>query len=117
MQDICELCKWQDDGQDDPYADEVWGGPNYQYSLTQARENFKRYWTKRNPDDPHNRGRGNSPAELEAKKNLVGVFQAIANADESEQSRLWNDVKAGEAALEYETYKELREVTAASETE
>ncbi|WP_218025583.1 CPCC family cysteine-rich protein [Capsulimonas corticalis] len=24
-QDICGLCSWHDDGQDDPHADEVWG--------------------------------------------------------------------------------------------
>lgn len=38
--DICLVCWWEDDGQDDPHADEVWGGPNYQYSLTAARANF-----------------------------------------------------------------------------
>jgi len=41
IDDICKLCKWQDDGQDDPHADEVWGGPNFDYSLTEARKNFK----------------------------------------------------------------------------
>lgn len=39
--DICVLCNWEDDGQDDPNADEVWGGPNAGYSLTEARKNFK----------------------------------------------------------------------------
>jgi len=39
--EICILCNWEDDGQDDPYADEVWGGPNGDYSLTEARKNFK----------------------------------------------------------------------------
>lgn len=28
MFDICELCHWGDDGQDDPNTDEVWGCPN-----------------------------------------------------------------------------------------
>src|SRR5262245_34825945 len=41
--EICELCNWEDDGQDDPHADEIWGGPNGSYSLTEARENFKRH--------------------------------------------------------------------------
>lgn len=36
----CILCHWEDDGQDDPYADEEWGGPN-DHSLTQARANFE----------------------------------------------------------------------------
>jgi len=38
--EICVLCGWEDDGQDDPYADERWWGPNGGYSLTAARANF-----------------------------------------------------------------------------
>jgi len=38
--DICEICWWEDDGQDDPHADEIWAGPNKDYSLTDARRNF-----------------------------------------------------------------------------
>ena len=41
--EICELCDWEDDGQDDPHADEEWGGPNGHYSLTDARRNFRRH--------------------------------------------------------------------------
>ena len=26
--EICSICFWEDDGQDDESADEVWGGPN-----------------------------------------------------------------------------------------
>jgi cysteine-rich CPCC protein len=37
---ICAVCWWEDDGQDDPRADEVWGGPNEDYSLSAARANF-----------------------------------------------------------------------------
>lgn len=38
--DICPVCFWEDDGQDDHDADVVRGGPNYSLSLTKARENF-----------------------------------------------------------------------------
>ena len=38
--DICPVCFWEDDGQDDHDADEVRGGPNLRLSLTQARANF-----------------------------------------------------------------------------
>ncbi len=40
--DICDVCFWEDDGQDDHDADEVRGGPNYSLSLTAARANFLR---------------------------------------------------------------------------
>ena len=41
--DICPVCYWHDDGQDDPHADEVWGGPNKDLSLSKARENFRSF--------------------------------------------------------------------------
>jgi hypothetical protein len=40
--DICPVCFWHDDGQDDHDADEVRGGPNYRLSLSEARSNFVR---------------------------------------------------------------------------
>jgi len=39
---ICIVCNWQHDGQDDPYANEIWGGPNYELSLTENRLNICR---------------------------------------------------------------------------
>lgn len=40
--DICPVCFWEDDGQDDQDADEVRGGPNHSLSLSDARRNFSR---------------------------------------------------------------------------
>ena len=39
--EICSVCFWEDDGQDDPHADEVWGGPNKDLSLTDGRRNYQ----------------------------------------------------------------------------
>ncbi|WP_328401066.1 CPCC family cysteine-rich protein [Streptomyces sp. NBC_00390] len=39
--EICPVCFWEDDGQDDHDANEVRGGPNHGLSLTEARQNFK----------------------------------------------------------------------------
>lgn len=41
--EICEICFWQDDGQDDVDADEVKGGPNSNYSLTSYRTEVLNY--------------------------------------------------------------------------
>lgn len=35
--DICDVCNWEDDNQDDESSDEIWGGPNSNLSLTQNR--------------------------------------------------------------------------------
>lgn len=40
--DICEVCSWEDDGQDNDDADRIWGGPNRD-SLAKARANFIMY--------------------------------------------------------------------------
>jgi Cysteine-rich CPCC len=41
--EICPVCFWQDDGQDDIDADIVCGGPNGTLSLTQARQNYQEF--------------------------------------------------------------------------
>jgi hypothetical protein len=38
--EICEVCFWEDDGQDEHDSDIVRGGPNGSLSLSAARQNF-----------------------------------------------------------------------------
>jgi hypothetical protein len=38
--EICSICWWEDDDQDNDDADTIRGGPNYHLSLTRARINF-----------------------------------------------------------------------------
>jgi hypothetical protein len=38
--EICSICFWEDDGQDDKDADKVFGGPNSDYSLTKHRNEW-----------------------------------------------------------------------------
>lgn len=39
--EMCRVCGWEDDGQDDHDADLVNGGPNGSMSLTEARQRFR----------------------------------------------------------------------------
>ncbi|MFK4005076.1 CPCC family cysteine-rich protein [Qipengyuania sp. NPDC077563] len=41
--DICPVCFWEDDGQDDHDADAVRGGPNGALSLSVARSNYQAF--------------------------------------------------------------------------
>ena len=43
--EICPVCGWEDDGQDESDKDRPLGGPN-KLSLAAARENFKRLGAK-----------------------------------------------------------------------
>ncbi|CAN5520199.1 hypothetical protein BH09VER1_BH09VER1_51490 [soil metagenome] len=38
--ELCPVCWWEDDGQDDHNADEIHGGPNGNLSLAEARSNY-----------------------------------------------------------------------------
>jgi hypothetical protein len=51
--EICQVCFWEDDGQDDHDADEVRGGPNQSLSLTEARKNYLRIGAKAERNLPH----------------------------------------------------------------
>ena len=41
--EICPVCSWEDDGQDDADASVVRGGPNGSLSLEDARKNFRQF--------------------------------------------------------------------------
>jgi uncharacterized protein YjbI with pentapeptide repeats len=58
---ICEVCYWEDDGQDDIDADEVLGGPNGDLSLTQGRASYAKLRTS----DPRHSANVRRPTEAE----------------------------------------------------
>lgn len=49
--EVCEICDWEDDGQDSDDAGIVRGGPNGDYSLREARNNFVQHFTMYRPAD------------------------------------------------------------------
>jgi hypothetical protein len=51
--EICPVCFWQDDGQDDHDADDVRGGPNDDLSLTEARRNYRTFGASTRKMLPH----------------------------------------------------------------
>jgi len=65
--ELCPVCWWLDDGQDEADADVVRGGPNGTLSLTAARANFLAFGAS----DPRFLGRVRAalPAEREAGQN------------------------------------------------
>ena len=109
--EICELCDWEDDGQDDPHADEEWGGPNGHYSLTDARRNFRRHGTMYSPDEPAGgRATTNHPAELRAKREIIEAFDGmVGGVDGRAVHGLWRRVVDGEQALREARGYEARE--------
>ena len=72
--EICSICFWEDDGQDDMDADQVFGGPNYEYSLTAHRLEWADYLD-----------------ELKKEKSETGLL--LARIDELIKKDEYSDIK------------------------
>lgn len=107
--DICELCNWEDDGQDDENATEVWGGPNSDYSLAEARENFKRYRVMYAPGRDQRITPGNSEIEYKTKGELMEAFNALASANIPAVKSLEKEIVRLEKVLTEETKRKVKE--------
>lgn len=92
--DYCSLCHWNDDGQDDPWADQPNGGPN-DSSLTQARTNFTEtcsVWSFAGIDDfsPTTRQRIFSEHTITEKRKLCRLYDELMALSTTEQiQRQW----------------------------
>lgn len=101
--EICFLCNWEDDGQDNHNADKILGGPNGDYSLTEARSNFGKYFTSYRPADTCHFERttvkklidGKLVSDLtEIKKGIIDKYNLVFTLnDDSERKKIFNDIK------------------------
>jgi hypothetical protein len=84
--DICALCGWEDDGQDDadrapPGAigpEQLSAGPNHGYSLSEARENFAQYVTMYRPAD---RDFERERARTDVKRRIAEVYDRAVDGE------------------------------------
>lgn len=106
--DICELCDWEDDGQDDSSSDEVRGGPNGQYSLTEARENFKAYGAMYRPEGDPRIIKGDNDAQWAAKQGLIRAFEAIRAGGKEDSRSLSAEIESCRQILRAEAVKKIR---------
>ena len=96
---ICYLCSWEDDGQDDRDADVVRGGPNNQWSLSRARENFVTYGVMYEPELDRRIGGPDSPEERRIKEEIIAAFDEMQQTPMTEHERLWATVRDGDRTL------------------
>ena len=76
--EICKICFWEDDGQDDPQENESWGGPN-KLSLAEARVNFINAGSSDTKDLPHVRAPSSSDENIRNYKLVNGKAIARKN--------------------------------------
>lgn len=70
--EVCYLCFWEDDGQGEDELEEVWGGPNGDYSLKRARENFQHHYLMYDENDETVT---QTAEEIDLKKQIIGLFK------------------------------------------
>lgn len=81
---ICVICFWEDDGQDSDDAELVFGGPNADYSLQEARENFNDFHTMYRRADAEHFAR-----ELTKKAIKITIYNAMQLALKSGDDKSW----------------------------
>jgi hypothetical protein len=98
--EICSLCWWEDDGQDDEDAETVRGGSNHHYSLAEARLNFEDYMVMYPPESDIRIGGPDSDEIKAIKRTIIAAFDQMMSAPPAaELDRLWDIVGEGESAL------------------
>lgn len=83
--DICLMCNWEDDGQNDEDADVVSGGPNGPYSLTEARINFTKYLCMYKPNKDMRVTGGDTSQQKAIKEKLKIAYNKIEDYSNLEQ--------------------------------
>jgi len=111
--DICHMCNWEDDGQDDPIADKVLGGPNSDYSLTEAQQNFKLYYEMYSPEKQEYRKsicKIQSEEKISIKKKMIILYEQITKTtDKKDLKILWKKITKGEKDLYKLLKKDIKE--------
>lgn len=84
--EICTVCWWEDDGQNEDSADHVWGGPNGPYSLAKACANFQKH------GHMYDVGEGIEVVENPSQErvNLLSYVVSADNGNDLDQETLLN---------------------------
>ncbi len=118
--ELCVLCDWENDFQDDADADEVLGGPNGDESLTEARVRFEQYRRSAALGAPLRRidGGQDTLAEHTVKHALIATFDAImTEPDHHHHDALWQQVVAHETELHRARDEQLRQLNKTTQTD
>lgn len=107
--EICEICNWEDDGQDDRDSAQTVGGPNGGYSLDQARENFIKYRIMYSPGNNTTVTGADSEEREVLKSKLIQTFEEMLQSNTSRIKSLWRQALAIEKGLFEELERSIRE--------
>lgn len=83
--EICLLCDWQDDSKEEEFAKDVLGGPNRDYSLEEARNNFNSFFSMYRENELDE----TEWCVLDEKRNVMAAYDSLNNADNKCEEEKW----------------------------
>lgn len=85
--EICMLCDWEDWGYSELDPEIIDGGPNGDYSLEEAKQNFETHLTmyRKIP-------KNTSPAFVEKKRRLIKAYETLHEINEEYESVKWDQI-------------------------
>ncbi len=94
--EYCSLCHWEDDGQDDHDADQVSGGPNGDYTLTQARRNFAETLAMFRPEEEGITWWSSSGIDRgPRKRRLLALYDRLITVEDDDAAeQVWREIDA-----------------------
>ncbi len=96
--EVCYLCLWKDNGQDDPHANEYWRGAYYGLTLSAAREHFAAYVACFDDSSRYPLfSEEQDPALLRAKRACIALFEQMTRGDQAAPP--WDKVGELKAAI------------------
>ena len=96
--EICFLCSWEDEGQDDQEADDE-SGPNHGMTLTEARRNFEKHLVMYCPGEDPRIGGGDTAEEVASKRRALQAFEALITTPPGGHEQQWAIVRGEEREL------------------
>ncbi|MGK7377628.1 CPCC family cysteine-rich protein [Planococcus sp. 1R117A] len=90
--EICLLCDWEDENHDELSTAEVFGGPNGDYSLEEARNNFQKNFTMY-------REKNDFDAITAGKKKLIKAYEEWEKDKQANKKEKWNEIRKLENEL------------------
>jgi hypothetical protein len=106
----CQICGWTDTGQADADAGEIKGGPNGDYSLREARSNFRKSFDMyRSSDVEHKKA---MLASMETRKREIEAFNRFLTGTKPEKiccERFKEFYETGDIVFAYAKTQEIDE--------
>jgi len=104
----CILCIWEDEDGPEDLPDEIYGGANSDYSLTESRLNFQKYLIMYRPSDSRFTILRNNKMD-DLKRKVISMYTKLEQThDETEQDTINKKIEVIKKKIDVELYKNIK---------